>query len=169
MFFQKGDPLSGAEDKQRLDDIDVGILRILQKQGRITNAKLASEVGLSAPPMLERVKKLERAGVIKGYRAILDARKLGRPFFVYAAIALQPQEMANMAQLEDALASMPEVLEMHHIAGDIDLLLKINVEDQESYKHFVTDRLARIKGLSRIQSWVVLSTGKDSAEFTISR
>lgn len=160
---------SGDEPKIKLDDIDLQILQILQLHGRMTNAKLAQQVGLSAPPMLERVKKLERLGIITGYRAILDAKRLGRDFFVFVAINVNVAELSNVERIEGQLSDMPEVLECHHIAGDIDFLVKVNVEDQEDYKSFVTEHLAKIKGISRLHSWVVLSTIKDSTELYIKR
>ncbi len=153
--------MNGNDDKPKLDEIDFKIIEILQKQGRITNAKLAAAVGLSAPPMLERVKKLERNGVIKSYRAIVDAKRMGRSFFVFAAVNLDIKALNEAASFEDSVKNMDEVLECHHIAGEIDFLLKINVPDQEHYKQFVIERLAKIEGINRIQSWVVLSTSKD--------
>lgn len=154
-------------DRPKIDDIDVKILRIMQRRGRITNAKLAAEVGLSAPPMLERVKKLERAGVIEGYRAIVDANRLGRDFFVFAALTVDIKALVDVVRLEADLAAMDEVMECHHIAGEIDFLLKINLPSQEAYKRFVVEKLATIEGLSRIHSWVVLSTVKASTEILI--
>jgi len=161
--------MNGVEDKVKLDETDLHILEILQRDGRLSNAKLAREVGLSAPPMLERVKKLERMGVIKSYRAILDAQKIGRSFFVFAAVNLDVKELSNAATFEQTVAAMPEVLECHHIAGDIDFLLKINVDNQEGYKQFVIEKLAGIEGIKGIRSWVVLSTCKDSNELSIPR
>ncbi len=154
--------MNGTDEKIKLDEIDLQILDILQKSGRESNTNLAKEVGLSAPPMLERVKKLEKSGVIKGYRAILDAVKVGRSFFVFAAINLDVKALAGVTEFERAVGTMPEVLECHHIAGDIDFLLKVHVSDQEDYKRFVTENLAQIHGIKGIRSWVVLSTFKDS-------
>lgn len=156
-----------AVEKPKLDDIDAQILEIMQRQGRITNTKLAAKVGLSAPPMLERVKKLERQGVIQGYRAIVDARMLGRDFYVFAALTVNVKALGDVTRLEADLAAMPEVLSCYHIAGDIDFLLKVNVEDQEDYKRFVVEKLTAIDGISRIHSWVVLSTVKDTTEILI--
>ena len=99
-----------AVEKPKLDDIDAQILEIMQRQGRITNTKLAAKVGLSAPPMLERVKKLERQGVIQGYRAIVDARMLGRDFYVFAALTVNVKALGDVTRLEADLAAMPEVL-----------------------------------------------------------
>lgn len=154
-------------DRPKIDDIDAKILRIMQKRGRITNARLAAEVGLSAPPMLERVKKLERLGVIEGYRAIVDATRVGRDFFVFAALTVDVKALADVSRVEADLAAMDEVMECHHIAGDIDFLLKINLPSQEAYKRFVVKALATIEGISRIHSWVVLSTVKASTEILI--
>lgn len=154
-------------EKPKIDEIDRQILRILQTQGRITNTKLAADVGLSAPPILERVKKLERLGVIQGYRAILEAKRLGRDFFVFASLTVDVKALGQGERLEHDLAAMPEVMGVYHIAGDIDFLLKINVESQEAYKRFVVNQLAAIEGISRIHSWVVLSTVKDTTEIYI--
>jgi Lrp/AsnC family leucine-responsive transcriptional regulator len=151
----------------KLDEIDCKILEILQKDGRITNARLAKEVGLSAPPMLERVKKLERNGIIQGFRAILDARRLGRAMFVFVALNLDIKALAEVDRIEAQFTDMPEILESHHIAGEIDLLLKVNVVDQEHFKQFVIGTLAKIEGINRIQSWVVLGTSKNATELSI--
>lgn len=155
------------DEKIKFDDIDIQILQILQQDGRITNTRLASMVGLSAPPMLERVKKLERAGIIKGYRAILDAQLLGRDFFVFVSINLDVAELPNVERFEQLLGALEPVMECHHIAGDIDFLLKVNVGGPEDYKQFVIDHLAKISGINRIHSYVVLSTIKDTTELTI--
>ena len=159
--------MSQAPDPPKLDEIDCRILEILQKHGRITNARLAKEVGLSAPPMLERVKKLERNGIIKGFRAILDAKRLGRAMFVFVALNLDIKALAEVDRIEAKFTDMPEVLESHHIAGEIDLLLKVNVVDQEHFKQFVIGTLAKIEGINRIQSWVVLGTSKNATQFSI--
>ena len=154
-------------DKPKFDEIDHKILTILQGNGRITNAKLAAEVGLSAPPMLERVKKLERSGFIKSYAAILDANRLGVGFLVFVTLNLDVRELGRIGRFEEAITTSPEVLECHHIAGEIDFLLKISVRDQAHYTQFVADHLAQINGISRIVSWVVLHTAKETRELNI--
>ncbi|MDJ0839538.1 MAG: Lrp/AsnC family transcriptional regulator [Acidobacteriota bacterium] len=159
--------MNTEERRTKLDKIDLEILKILQSQGRITNAKLAQEVGLSAPPMLERVKKLERNGFIKSYRAILDANKLGCKFLVFVALNLDVAQLPRVEEFEAIVRDMPEVLECHHIAGDIDLMLKVGVADQETFKDFVIGRLSPINGINRIQSWVVLSTSKETSEIDL--
>jgi len=159
--------VTNDEMRIKLDQVDIKILRILQANGRITNAKLAQEVGLSAPPMLERVKKLERSGVIKGYRTILDNKKLGCDFSAFVALNLDVKELGHVNEFEAAIAAMPEVLEVHHIAGDIDILLKVRVHDQTHFKEFILNRLAPTGGINRIISWVVLSARKESTEISL--
>ena len=159
--------MNGNDDKAKIDHIDLQILTILQRKGRITNAKLAGEVGLSAPPLAERIRKLERSGVIKGYHAILDAERIGCAFTVFVAINMDVGALANIDAFEETLRRTPQVLECHHIAGDIDFLLKINVKDQENYKYFVAETLSGIKGISRMVSWVVLHTSKETRELPL--
>ena len=149
-------------DKLKLDEIDLRILAILQDDGRITNAKLASEVGLSAPPILERVKKLERAGIIKGYRAILNAEALGCHFLVFVAVTVDVRQLSRIEAFEEMLVQSREVVECHHIAGNIDFLLKVRVKDQQHYKKFVAEHLAKIEGISSLVSWVALHTSKET-------
>ena len=159
--------MTSEGEKLKFDEIDHKILTILQNRGRITNAKLAAEVGLSAPPMLERVKKLERTGLIKGYAAILDAQRLGVGFLVFVTLNLDVRELGRIDTFEKAIIDSPEVMECHHIAGEIDFLLKISVRDQAHYTQFVADHLAQIKGINRIVTWVVLHTSKESRELNI--
>jgi Lrp/AsnC family leucine-responsive transcriptional regulator len=156
------------EPRTKLDHLDYRILRILQRNGRITNAKLAKEVGLSAPTVLERVKKLENAGVIKEYRAVLDPTKLGKHFIVYTAIEVQVMELGKVESLEETIRAFPEVLACYHLAGHLDFLLKVCVSDQLTYKHFITNVLSKVKGIKSIQSWVILGTVKDSNEIIFS-
>jgi Lrp/AsnC family leucine-responsive transcriptional regulator len=149
------------ENKIKIDRLDSRILEILQRDGRITNAKLASMVGLSAPTVLERVKKLERSGVIRNYRASLDPKLIGLNFLVYTGIEVEVNQLGNVKHLEERFRSLPEVLACFHIAGDLDFLLQVCVRDQETYKDFVTEQLSKIKGIKTIKSWVVLSTIKN--------
>jgi len=145
----------------KLDQLDLQIMEILQKDGRITNSKLAKMVGFSAPTVLERVKKLERSGVIQNYRASLEPKLLGLNFLVYTGIEVEVSQLGNVKELEHRFHSLPEVLACYHIAGNLDFLLKVCVKNQETYKDFVTEQLSKIKGIKSIQSWVVLSTIKD--------
>lgn len=156
--------MASEEKRVKLDQIDIQILEKLQTEGRITNARLAQEVGLSAPPMLERVKKLERNDVITSYRAILNASKVGVDFKVFVAVNMEIGELNNAEIFERQIDDMPEVLECHHIAGSIDFMLKVNVRDQEDFKNFIIGKISTIKGIKNLQSWVVLSTSKETTQ-----
>ena len=147
--------------KVKMDHLDHQIMEILQKDGRITNSKLAQTVGLSAPTVLERVKKLERSGVIQNYRANIEPKMLGLNFLVYTGIEVEVCQLSNVKDLESRFRSLPEVLACYHIAGDLDFLLQVCVKNQETYKDFVTEQLSKIPGIKSIKSWVVLSTIKD--------
>jgi len=167
MIVDREGLMGHREKPQKLDQIDVHILKILQEDGRITNTKLAKKVGLSAPPMLERVKKLDKNGFIKSFRAIVDANKIGCSFMVFVALEMDVPQLNRVEAFEERINEMGEVLECHHIAGDIDFLLKVAVPDQESFKDFVTKRLSAIEGIQSIRSWVVLSTNKETTTFSL--
>lgn len=159
MNLEEGNEM--VDTKVKMDHLDHQIMEILQKDGRITNSKLAQMVGLSAPTVLERVKKLERSGVIQNYRANIEPKKLGLNFQVYTGIEIEVSQLGYVKQLEERFRSLPEVLACYHIAGDLDFLLQVCVKDQETYKDFVIEQLSKVPGIKGIKSWVVLSTIKD--------
>lgn len=165
--------LLGSESKQggvamiKFDNIDKKILNILQENGRITNANLAAEVGLSPPPMLERVKKLEKSGVISKYVALLDPQKIDKSTIVFVSLTLARHRLTSFDQVNQELKNIPEVLECYHISGDEDYLLKVAVKDIQEYEQFLLKRLAQIPSISRIKSTVVLSTKKYETKITI--
>ncbi len=153
--------------RERFDGVDREILRILQKEGRITNADLARRVGLSPPSVLQRVRKLEERGLIQGYVANLDARKLGFGLQVMALISLSLHQEQPIDRFSKAVRDIPEVLECQHVSGDFDYLLKIVVRDMPSYELLIRERISTIKGVGRIQSCFVLNTTKDTNELPI--
>src|SRR4051812_3268362 len=108
-----------------LDDIDRRILRLLQKNGRMTNAALAEAVGLTATPMLQRIKKLEQRGVIRGYAALVDPAAVGRGTTAYVLVKQSVHDLEGHARFVEAMAEFAEVLECRHIAGEEDYLLKV--------------------------------------------
>ena len=151
----------------KLDDIDKKILDILQDNGRITNADLASQIGLSPPPMLERVKKLERNGVIRKYVALVDPQKVGKSIIVFASVTLARHRIKSIDQVREEFRNCPEILECYSITGEEDYLLKVAVKDIADYENFMFHRLAKIPAISRIKSFVVLSTVKYDTKITI--
>lgn len=145
---------------KQLDDKDYDILQILQQDGRITNAELAKRVELSPPSALQRVRYLERAGYIRGYAALLDAEKLNLKITVLALVSLALHEEQSLEQFIASFKEIREVLEVHHVSGEFDFLLKIVVEDMRHYETLLREKILRVKGVGQIRSSFVLGTPK---------
>jgi Lrp/AsnC family leucine-responsive transcriptional regulator len=141
-----------------LDETDRRILRVLQKQGRITNADLSEQVNLSPSACHRRVQRLEEDGFIAAFVALLDARKLGRPTTVYVEITLISQAEDVLDAFERAVARVPDLLECHLMAGSADYLLKIMVQDTEDFARIHRQYLSRLPGVRQMQSSFALRT-----------
>lgn len=142
----------------RLDAIDLRILHVLQREGRISNADLAERVGLSPSACHRRVSRLESGGIIRGYVALLDPVKVGKPTVVFVEIRLSAQSDETLDAFERAVARIPDVLECHLMAGAADYLLKIAVEDTEDFARIHRQSLARLPGVAQMQSSFALRT-----------
>ncbi|MFQ6618176.1 MAG: Lrp/AsnC family transcriptional regulator [Fidelibacterota bacterium] len=151
-----------------LDEIDRKILSILQDNGRIRNRELANRIGLSPPSALERVKKLEKKGVIKRYVALLNPVSIGKDTVMFVAVSLIIHQENAIEKFTSAVMSLPEVLECYHITGTSDYLLKVAVRDVAAYEEFVLHKLLKIPVIQNIQTSVVLSTVKQNTKFEIS-
>jgi Lrp/AsnC family transcriptional regulator, leucine-responsive regulatory protein len=143
------------------DAIDERILRFLSRDGRISNVELAQKVGLSASACLRRVQELERSGVIRGYRAVLDRARLGAGFIAIIAIGLSDHSKAAQKAFERAIAEAPEVTECHNVTGSVEYLLRIEVADLATYKAFHTNILGAIPTVASLTTYVVLASPKD--------
>ena len=141
-----------------LDETDRRILRVLQKDGRITNADLSERVNLSPSACHRRVQRLEQDGFIAAFVALLDARKLGRPTTVYVEITLTSQAEDILDAFERAVARVPDLLECHLMAGSADYLLKIMVQDTEDFARIHRQHLSRLPGVRQMQSSFALRT-----------
>ena len=150
-----------------LDHIDINILNILQEDGRITNSKLSKMVNISPPPTLERVKKLEKKGVIRKYAALVDPRALGINNLVFAEVTLERHGSDAVEGFIREINTISEVMECHHITGDADFLLKIAIRDIAAYEQLLLRKLTSISGIRHLKTLVVLSTMKDKTAFTI--
>lgn len=140
-----------------LDRIDRQILDVLQQDGRINNQDLADKVGLSPSPCLRRVRALEDAGLIAGYRALLDAKKLGLSLMALVHISMDVHTPERFANFEAAIHVLPEVLECLLITGQAaDYQLKIVVRDMEHFQALLLGRLTRIAGVTGVHSSFVL-------------
>jgi Lrp/AsnC family leucine-responsive transcriptional regulator len=145
-----------------LDETDYKILRLMQQAGRITNAKLAKEVGISAPAMLERVKRLEQAGVINGYCAKINPEALGYDVIAWVSISLSIHQMQSIDAFLQAINELPEVLECYHVTGEEDFMLKVMVHSISDYEDFILHKIARLPGINKMKTSFVLSQTKDS-------
>ena len=148
--------------KVKLDQTDARILEILQKDSNITNAQLAQDIGLSPAPTLERVKKLENAGVLKSYHAVVDPASLGLGVSTFVMVSLKGHNKENIVKFTKAIADIPEVVECHHVTGQADFILRIVCTDIPSYQNLMLDRVTNIDVVDNMQSMVILSTFKDS-------
>lgn len=153
--------------KTHLDEVDVQLLSLLQQDGRITNADLAKKVGLSPPSVLQRVRILEKAGLIKGYFGILDAEKLGLRITALAMISLSLHQEQPIERFRRSVNEIPEILECYHISGEADFLLKIVVRDIRAYEQLIRERLSKIKGIQQIKTSFVLATTKHTTQIPL--
>jgi len=141
----------------KLDNYDRRILAVLQEQGRISNQELADRIGLSPSPCLRRVRALEESGIIAGYRALLDANRLGLKLIAFVSISMDRHTPERFANFDARVAAMPEVLECSLITGrDADYQLKVVVRDMDAYQDLLLNKLTRIEGVSGVHSSFVL-------------
>lgn len=146
----------------RLDAIDRKILKELQADGRITNVDLAKRVGISAPPCLRRVRALEEAGYIRGYRALLDEKLLGYDVTVFAMVHLASQADADLQAFEAFVRGKPLVRECWMLSGEIDFILKCVAPDLRTFQAFVAE-LTAAPHVRNVRTSLVLKSAKDDA------
>ncbi len=144
-----------------IDKISAQILQQLSFDGRISNLELADRVGLSPSACLRRVQELERRGLIRGYRAVLDRSQLGIGFIAYVAVGLSHHTKRDQEEFEAAIARAPEVRECHNVTGAFEYLLRVEAADLAAYKFFHTEVLGVLPQVSSITSYVVMDSPKD--------
>ncbi len=147
----------------KLDKIDLRILKDLQENGRITNARLARNAGISAPPCLRRVKALEESGYIKGYSAEVDCGMLGYNVTVWAMVTLKSQNDSDLKEFEQWISKWDSIRECYMISGEIDFLLKILARDWDSYQQFLTDHLTSAPHVGKVKSSLAIRPTKMKA------
>ncbi|WLS12055.1 Lrp/AsnC family transcriptional regulator (plasmid) [Shinella sumterensis] len=140
---------------------DVKILRELSRDARISNVALAERVGLSPSACLRRVQELERTGIIRGYRVVIDRHRTGRGFAAYVMVGLSSHTKTAQEKFERAMAIAPEVVECHNIAGAFEYLLRVESADLADYKRFHTEVLGTQTHVNAITSYIVMETSKD--------
>ena len=141
----------------QLDSYDLQILRVLQEDGRISNQELADRISLTPSPCLRRLHTLEESGLITGYRALLDAKKLGLSLMALVLISMDQHTPERLANFEAKVVEIPDVLECLLITGqDADYQLKVIVKDMDAYQELLLNRITRIKGVTGVHSSFVL-------------
>jgi Lrp/AsnC family transcriptional regulator, leucine-responsive regulatory protein len=151
----------------KLDKTDRKILELLQKNSNITNALLAKEIGLSPAPTLERVNKLENAGIIKSYHAVIDPAAVGLGVSTFVMASLKGHNKDNINKFMAAIQKIDEVVECHHVTGAGDFILKIVCADITAYQQLMLEKVSNIDVVDSLQSLVILSTMKNSKVLTI--
>jgi Lrp/AsnC family leucine-responsive transcriptional regulator len=147
-----------------LDAIDLQILSVLQQHGRIPHVKLAEQVGLSAPSVIERVKKLEDNGIITGYQASVDARLLGKDVTAFIGVSISHPKTISL--FEETVDLLEDVLECHHVTGEHTFLLKIKTANTSSLEKLIR-AIRLIDGVSRTETSVVLSTHTERTQIAM--
>ena len=141
------------------DLTDRKLLALLQDNAKLTQAELAKEVGLTAPSVNERIRKLERGGYIRGYVTLLDERKLGHDVTAFIEVFIEhPKHEAGFLE---AVRDLDEVLEVHHITGEFSLLLKVRVEDMQAFRRLTIEKLNTVRGVRQTRTLIVLATSKE--------
>ena len=148
---------------RKLDRIDRMILDILQRDGRIAISELAARVNLSTTPCSERVKRLERDGIIMGYYARLNPEKLERNLLVFLEIKLSAKSGDVFEQVARDLSEIPEVLECHLISGDFDYLVKARLKEMSAYRRLLGDLLKKLPSSASSHSYVVMEEVKETS------
>jgi len=162
-------PVAGAGTGARikLDAIDLKILAALQRDGRLTKIKLAEEVGLSVSPCLERMRRLEKAGFIRGYNAEIDLSKLLSASRVFVEITLGGHTAADFERFETAIEAVPEVVECHAIGGGMDYLMKVVATDIDHYQQVIEELLNANIGIARYFTYIVTKPVKRAQGYPI--
>ncbi|NLR74615.1 winged helix-turn-helix transcriptional regulator [Leeia aquatica] len=152
---------------RELDKLDRKILRILQQNGRIAMTELAEQVGLSTTPCAERVRRMEREGVITGYYARLNPKALGGSLLVFVEIRLAAKSGDLFEEFRREVLKLPQVMECHLVSGDFDYLIKARIGEMTQYRKLLGDILLKLPGATESKSYVVMEEVKESLALPI--
>lgn len=150
-------------DFARLDRFDQAILRVLAGDGRISVTDLARAIGLSKSPTQARLRRLERAGVITGYRALIDPIRLGFDHVSFVEVRLRDTREAALAAFNAAVAKIPEIEQAHLIAGNFDYLLKVRTQDMAAYRRVLAEQISTLPHVAGTSTYVAMQAIKETA------
>jgi Lrp/AsnC family leucine-responsive transcriptional regulator len=145
-----------------LDRTDRRILECLQADGRISNVQLARKVNLTATPCIERVKRLERQGYIRGYTALLDPELVNASLLVFVEIDLSHNSPDAFRQFRDEARKLPEIMDCHLVSGNFDYLIKARVSDMKAYRELLGEKILSLPGVNGSRSYVVMEEVKET-------
>jgi Lrp/AsnC family leucine-responsive transcriptional regulator len=151
----------------KLDSIDRRILKELQADGRMSYTDLAPKVGLTTSPCLERVRRLERAGVIKGYTAVIEPRAVGTGLLVFIELSLTYTSPEIFADFKRAILRQPEILECHLVSGDFDYLVKARIPDMHAHRALLGELVRHLPGVRNSKTLVVMEEVKETTRIPI--
>ncbi len=152
---------------EQLDEIDITILRILQKDSKKTAKEIAQTLNLTPSPVYERIRRLEKQGFIKKYVAILDKKLIDRSITTICQVSMRYHNEAFIEKFEEQIQALEEVQECYHMAGQVDFILKINTKSLEGYHDFVKYKLSKIENIGVLNSTFVLKDIKHTSAFYI--
>lgn len=152
---------------QKLDRVDKKIITILQQEGRIANKELAEKIGLTTTPTLERVRRLEREGIIEGYSARIDKESIGRGFTAFVKVTLSVHQLNLLEEFTSAVKKIPEILACYHTTGDGDFLLQVVAKDTKDYEQLMRNKLTTLPDVERLHTSIVLNTIKDQSPIPV--
>ncbi len=151
----------------KLDVTDRKLLSLLQDDSKRTNKELASKLALSVTAVFERIRKLERAGVISKYVALVKPEKIDRSFTAFCQIKLVQHTKTNVNRFEAQVTGLQEVLEVFHVSGEYDYILKVMVKDMEAYREFMLNKLTALDHIGSTQSTFVISPVKNTSALSM--
>jgi Lrp/AsnC family leucine-responsive transcriptional regulator len=155
------------ESSRTLDKIDRHILRLLQRDGRMAMKDLSEQVGLSITPCIERVRRMEREGVITGYYARVSPAAVGVNLLVFVEITLNQKSAKAFEQFRHEVLRIPEVMECHLVSGDFDYLIKARIREMAEYRTLLGDMLLQLPGAAQSKSYVVMEEIKETLELPL--
>ena len=154
-----------VSNEVKLDSVDREILMLLQQDSKLKIKEIAHQVGLTVTPTHDRIKRLEKIGVIKQYTALLDKRKINKSLTAYCNVTLHQHSRPLIENFQREAAQIPEVMECMHMSGSYDYLLKVVVEDMNEYQRFISTKLAAIDNVANVQSSFVMTEVKNGVSF----
>ncbi|MEO9802882.1 MAG: Lrp/AsnC family transcriptional regulator [Reichenbachiella sp.] len=146
-----------------IDQTDLKILDCLQEDSKMKMKQIAEHIGMTITPTYERIKKMERLGIIEKYTIQIDPKSLGYDLIAYCSVTLKEHSQQNLKQFEEGVQKLTQVLECNHMSGNFDYLLKVVVKDMKHYQLFISDHLAALDNIGQVQSYFVMKTIKESS------